>query len=69
MIETTIWRNNKERKLLIHDLKNPEVGVFIKHKMQNGESIMSNFRKIYLSAKLKTNDKEDIERVLDKMPI
>lgn len=37
--------------------------------MQNGESIMSNFRKIYLSAKLKTNDKEDIERVLDKMPI
>ncbi len=68
-METIIWRNNKERKLFIHDLKNPEVGMFIRHRIQKGESIISNFKNIYRKAKFITRENEDIERVLDKIPI
>lgn len=68
-METIIWRNNKERKLFIHDLKNPEVGMFIRHRIKKGESIISNFKNIYRKAKFITRENEDIERVLDKIPI
>ena len=56
-------------KLFIHDLKKPEAGTFIRHRTQKGESIISNFKKIYRKAKFITRENEDIESVLDKMPI
>lgn len=67
-METTICNSNNEKKHFIHDLKIEVVLLFIKHKVQKGDKIISNFKKMYLSEKFRTSEKEEIDNVLESIP-